>query len=403
MPGYTDITDKIFSYIIRYIFMLYQRATVLLVILLIGGFLFANGLTYAESNQKTIEWGNESLDIFVIAGTVKEAVSKFRAHDFDEINIWVTPSLQQYITIVSPMTFPVESGKDYQVEMLISIPIGTPHEKIAGTIHIRGADNTIPEVLHVSLLVGELELIDVSEPIVSWPTLDRVSVEEETGRLVVEDEIWITFSTYTSDDNIKTIIDSIGGVIVGVVPRTNTYQVRIQATEETEYLETILSQLEEIEEVVYTIQAWFDEAQAENYGDHGQIPSDEYPSNSWNEEKPAGNNSSFEHIELPSAWGITTGDDTLKIGVVEPAFFDHRHIDLLDNVPNPPSKESPEVFVKHGTSVAGIIGAQGDNNIGVTGVMWDASLELYPGLGSILLTWFEKFRTPDFNTPIVDD
>jgi len=80
------------------------------------------------------------------------------------------------------------------------------------------------------------------------------------------------------------------------------------------------------------------------------------------------------YIGLPSAWDFTTGIKGIKIGIIDEG-FDIGHEDLKDNINLNLSvvKRADE----HGTHVAGIIGAKGNNGIGVAGIMWDTDLLLY--------------------------
>ena len=100
----------------------------------------------------------------------------------------------------------------------------------------------------------------------------------------------------------------------------------------------------------------------------------------------------LEKINAIEAWGITTGSKNIVVGVIDTG-INGSHPDLIDNLwtnPNPgqggylndihgydfagraggiPTDENG-----HGTHVAGIIGAKGNNGLGVTGVNWDVSL-----------------------------
>ncbi len=94
---------------------------------------------------------------------------------------------------------------------------------------------------------------------------------------------------------------------------------------------------------------------------------------SWDENNPEGNNWGQEFVKLPSAWAITTGNKATKIAIIDFG-FDIKHEDLIENiVVVGPGNLTHE----HGTAVAGIFTAKGNNEKGIAGTMWDSDAQLY--------------------------
>lgn len=85
----------------------------------------------------------------------------------------------------------------------------------------------------------------------------------------------------------------------------------------------------------------------------------------------------LDKIEIEEAWDITTGSSQVRVGVIDSGIASHP--DLNANVIagwdfcNENAITSDD-STGHGTHVAGIIGAVGDNAEGVSGIMWNVSL-----------------------------
>ncbi len=93
-----------------------------------------------------------------------------------------------------------------------------------------------------------------------------------------------------------------------------------------------------------------------------------------------GNQWAINKISLPSAWNITTGSAAVRVGVIDTG-IDNSHPDLVNRVNANLSRSFSRDFVLgtndihgHGTHVAGIIAAQGNNSIGVVGTCWNVEL-----------------------------
>ncbi|MBO5046046.1 MAG: S8 family serine peptidase [Clostridia bacterium] len=81
-------------------------------------------------------------------------------------------------------------------------------------------------------------------------------------------------------------------------------------------------------------------------------------------------------IGIASAWNIETGSSAVRVGVIDSGISWHE--DLIGNLGEGESfvdgDDSTEDVHGHGTHVAGIIGAVGDNQIGISGVCKDVTL-----------------------------
>lgn len=82
-------------------------------------------------------------------------------------------------------------------------------------------------------------------------------------------------------------------------------------------------------------------------------------------------------INAPGAWSYTTGSSSVRVGIIDTGVANHN--DLTANIApgwdyfNGNSITSDDTH-SHGTHVAGIIGAVGNNAIGISGVCWNISI-----------------------------
>lgn len=88
-------------------------------------------------------------------------------------------------------------------------------------------------------------------------------------------------------------------------------------------------------------------------------------------------------IKVPDAWNVTCGSGAVRVGVIDSG-IDSSHPDLINQVNNSLSRdftiEAPYIsndvvdLYGHGTHVAGIIGAEGNNLIGISGVAQEVEI-----------------------------
>jgi thermitase len=108
-------------------------------------------------------------------------------------------------------------------------------------------------------------------------------------------------------------------------------------------------------------------------------PNDPVQNSNWNNLNRQQNY--FEQINAPAGWTITTGSSSVTIAIVDSGVY-FNHLDFAgkiltgyDFVSNNPIDASHHADDNgHGTRVAGLAAAAGNNSIGISGLNWNARI-----------------------------
>lgn len=138
-------------------------------------------------------------------------------------------------------------------------------------------------------------------------------------------------------------------------------QLHLSVDSKQNVIETI-EKLEEMEGVV--------SASPNYYAPLAEVPNDVFYNRLWGMSREDGSNA-------VDAWDITTGSNTIKVGIIDTGIANHQDLnanlgagwDFVNN--NNITNDDP---TGHGTHVAGTIGACGNNGTGVVGVNWNVTL-----------------------------
>lgn len=230
------------------------------------------------------------------------------------------------------------------------------------TVTVETPEKSIDKSINVTYDFGEAYTPDKEHIVIT---------DEDSSFGYVDNVIIICFETH-SDTEKQKIIDDINGTVVGRVG-SSEYHVQVKARSLDE-LKQLCNELIEKEEVWY---ATYDivSSIAPTASQEITIPDDPWKDvfqgifgTDWNEEKPDGLNWGLEAIQVPSAWNYNDRFSTITIGIVDDG-FDTSHEDLSITTINPDN-----VPKNHGTEVAGIIGAEANNQKGMTGIVWNKKL-----------------------------
>ena len=185
--------------------------------------------------------------------------------------------------------------------------------------------------------------------------------------------VWIQFQYDASQAARQEAIDLIGGSVVGGIPMNagGIYVVMIEHDGTGQAVAEAIEALDTLPQV-----RWASPDLSRELTPTHRRPNDgtAWGTADWkvHPDSASGLRWGLERLGAPLAWGCEVGTSTPVIGIVDRGF--HAVQDLAANiVPGSDVGLHPD---NHGTAVASIIGAVGNNNDGMTGVMWEASLAL---------------------------
>lgn len=228
------------------------------------------------------------------------------------------------------------------------------------------------------------------------PEESTIVFDEETNLFYANNEIIVIFSNDTTDLQKESVISYLNGELVGTIPELNMCQIVIPNSDTLEELIHITDEV--MLKFDYIIYATYDTATINS--DDAYVPNDPWDGDvkkeDWEDSSIDGSNWWIEAIDAQNAWELSGYFSEISIGICDSS-FDTGHEDLKNRVLFPNEiLESRNVVTPwwndfdnetwsvseqknyHGTHVAGIIGAEGDNKKGITGIVQNCKLLLAP-------------------------
>ncbi|UCE62662.1 MAG: hypothetical protein JSU59_07160, partial [Nitrospirota bacterium] len=185
----------------------------------------------------------------------------------------------------------------------------------------------------------------------------------------------------------------IGGVFIGSIPETRSFQMRFPEVDTLEDLaekrRLIFANFPAVSAVSRSFVAEGQPANAvDEYHAGNLLPSPPFPAADEGNGVP--NITIFNNANVPAAWDLTTGHNNVRVAVIDCDFL-HTHSDFGSPIPasNVESISGNKSGCgQHGTKTAGIIGAKGTsppstNGPGIAGLAWNIKMRLYDPLNGI--------------------
>jgi len=199
---------------------------------------------------------------------------------------------------------------------------------------------------------------------------DVAPLDESTG--YVKNTVIIIFNEDADFFSRLNVLKESGGVTIGSIPDLELCVVRTAPTD-LNGLTALCDKLNSYSAVAMATVSPARRLEPQYTPDDPFTDYDWYEEH-WNESSPYGNNWWLEAIDARGAWGYDSLYEHIDIGIVDGG-FDIAHDELDGKIVFPNSKESSRNRPNsHGTHVAGIIAAEGNNGKGISGICQDSTL-----------------------------
>ena len=235
---------------------------------------------------------------------------------------------------------------------------GTKRGIIVGVIILLIAGFVFMILKFVASKSNDNSSADNTENYYSTPDSENVVVDDKTGEKYANNEILISAVEGSNFSDIEDIARSYNGKIVGYIEAFDEYQIRFDNNYSPAELSALIAELEQNDII---------ESASFNYGmdlsDTGYYtPNDPWDGEqNWDSTVPEGNNWGVEAINAPQAWDHRDEMTEITIGLIDGGFEDHEDLTFTWTR----SSETND----HGCHVAGIMAADFNNSVGISGVM----------------------------------
>lgn len=240
-------------------------------------------------------------------------------------------------------------------------------------------------------------LQSIGEAYFKEPKEEDIVFDKETGLKYAKNQLLVSAYMGADKSIFEEIANEVGAEIVGYIALTNDYQFEFTKDMTIEEIQVIADYIdsfsfvsavslnvvkENITEFTTTDDAIYNDG-ATSYMKKVDIDKDgEYDyevlyyntneADVWSNETPDGDNWGLEALNVPNAWDHERDFLTVKVGVYDAAFGLNEDLIFDDIINNPVDAD-----VEHGTHVSGILAAQHNNGIGISGIATDTRLYAY--------------------------
>jgi subtilisin family serine protease len=331
-----------------------------------------------------IQWVPSAISVSVMQGTQQELLLEFVSDaPVSAPSISVSPQLASFLRLEDLPTTSIPAGVPIRLRAAVVASASATPGSYFGTMQIVSGLSAVVQTAPVTVRVT-LPQPGQAIGAMTTPSEDRLAVLGQTSQQLVADELLVLLARGTADQaaRIHSIASQIGGLAVGGDAALGLYQVRVPSATVSS-LPSLMSLVAAMPDVL---------AVSRNFAVETLVtPNDSLYASTWSSTgTAAGVSRHLSFIRAPEAWNIRTSAASVPIAIIDRQ-VDWEHPDLKDNIgairPSTSYNFLPGqigIFTKnkgHGTAMAGLMCARGNNGFGVVGVAWDCNLNVYDATG----------------------
>ena len=294
---------------------------------------------------------------------------------------------------VFPMTFIAYADDEFSDEVIMEDQNGLDDENAVGDpndLNIgEDPDDMVIVVNPEDIEVGEdpedvendyidaTTLYDLSEEVDVTITVDEPP-PPESDEFFEDDDIYgdeVFDNTYESEHSFPDELIIKFWPISEFPGKEKQYQDEINKLQKIGFIEGLDAYIVRIDDLSQNLNAVlnrFKNSRFIEYVEPNYLTSVEYEPNDANYSKQSGN---ADVINAPAGWSILKGNSNVLIAIIDTGVTNHVDLPPLWNGYSAQAGYSPNSDgYGHGTKVAGVLGAVGNNGIGVAGINWNASI-----------------------------
>ncbi len=232
----------------------------------------------------------------------------------------------------------------------------------------------ISVILSLVTTLSGLFMVPVTEIPSYIDTITEESVYQITENAgFIKDTILVIFEENASAFDKLSVITKTEGIYAGKISDFNMYIIKTDL-DDPEKADRLCRNLTSLDSVLLASVCPAKKLTEQYTPDDPFMDENGYGTNDWDDNNPEGNNWHIEAIDARGAWGYSSLLSHINLGVIDGG-FDTDHEELAGKIVFPSKREERRNRPNHhGTHVAGIIAAEQDNGVGISGICPDSTL-----------------------------